>query len=80
MPEIDTSAIEYESGESTEILVPKNVKEAIAEVDIEEALYGKNQTARGHPALKGRGMLRAARCCSPEFRNHPVFVDLKPLT
>lgn len=46
MPEIDTSAIEYESSESTEILVPNGGKEAIAEVDIEEALYGKNKPRR----------------------------------
>lgn len=46
MPETDALPIDYESGESTEILVPKSAKEAIAEVDIEESLYGKNKPRR----------------------------------
>lgn len=29
--------------------------------EIIRQLQAQNQTARGHPALKGRGMLRAAR-------------------
>jgi len=35
----------------------------------------ENQTARGHPALKGRGMLRAAR---PFFRNSEIIESSLP--
>jgi hypothetical protein len=44
--EDNASPIEYESGESTAIIVPKGTKEAIAEGDIEESLYGKNKPRR----------------------------------
>jgi hypothetical protein len=48
MSETDANAspIEYESEESTAIVVPKGAKEAIAEGDIEESLYGKNKPRR----------------------------------
>ncbi len=46
MNKTSVSPIEYGSGESTEIVVPKSAKEAIAEGAIEDALYGKNKPRR----------------------------------
>jgi hypothetical protein len=40
-----------------------------------DLIWLKNQTARGHPALKGRGMLRAAR---PFFRNSEIIESSLP--
>lgn len=46
MSEKNVFPIEFEPDESTEIIVPKNIEEAIAEVDIEDSLYGKNKPRR----------------------------------
>ena len=42
----NASPIDYESAESTTIVVPKSTKESIAEGVIEETLYGKNKPRR----------------------------------
>lgn len=46
MSEATASAVEYESGESTEVVIPKSAGEAIAEGVIEDSLYGKNKPRR----------------------------------